>query len=112
MNTIKIRDSFVNVEIAKTFFEKFRGLMFSPPKNILFVFEKESFYPIHSLFVFYPFKALYLNEDFVVVEMFEVKPFTFLVRNRKPARYLLELTDVVDVSVGDVIEWQGWDGKY
>ncbi|MEK6978944.1 MAG: DUF192 domain-containing protein [Candidatus Micrarchaeota archaeon] len=80
-------------EKADTSLARIRGLMFSEKRNILFVFPHDGIQPIHSLFVFFPFHAIYLDEEMRVVEMFRVEPFALLVRNTKPARYLLEISE-------------------
>lgn len=93
-------------ELARTLFEKAKGLMFSGRKNILFVFEREGFYGIHSFFVFFPFDAVYLDEKKKVVEVVRgIMPFTPFVRNAKPAKYLLEMCGKNDFKVGDKLEW-------
>lgn len=93
-------------ETAKTFFEKMKGLMFSGRKNILFVFEKERIFGIHSFFVFFPFDAVYLDGRKKVVEVIQnVKPFTFHVENMIPAKYLLELCEKNNLKVGNKMRW-------
>jgi uncharacterized membrane protein (UPF0127 family) len=66
-----------------------KGLMFSKKKNILLVLPKESKVNIHSFFVFFPFKAVFLNSKKQVVDSKKIKPFTFY-RSKKPAKYVLE----------------------
>jgi len=80
-------------EIAKSFYSKMKGLMFRQrPKRILFIFDKEDIHPIHSIFVFFTFDAVYLNEDMKIVEIFKnIKPFTLIIRPTKKAKYLLEM---------------------
>lgn len=78
--------------VLDTFFSKFRGLMLRREVvPLLFVFKKEGIYPIHSLFVFQPFEAVYLDSNGKVVDVYNVKPFTLWVENTTPARYLLEV---------------------
>lgn len=94
-------------EIAKTFFEKAKGLMFSKKKNILFLFNNERLFPIHSWFVFFPFDAVYLNSKKRVVEIVkQIKPFKILIKNTKPALYLLELAEKNHIKVGDYLNWK------
>ncbi|HIH23269.1 TPA: hypothetical protein HA238_06075 [Candidatus Micrarchaeota archaeon] len=82
-------------EKADTLLARIRGLMFSEKRNILFVFPHEGIQPIHSLFVFFPFHAVYLDKEMQVVEKFRVEPFEMLVKNTKPAKYLLEIPEGV-----------------
>ena len=93
-------------ETAKTFFEKMKGLMFSNRKNILFVFEKERIFGIHSFFVFFPFDAVYLDAEKEVVDVVRnIAPFTLYVENKTPAKYLLELCEKNNLKVGDKMRW-------
>ncbi len=77
--------------------------MFSKKKNIFFVFSKEGYHPIHSYFVKFPFHAIYLNENMEIVDSYYVQPNTSLVKNRKPAKYLLELCEEKAPKIGDVL---------
>ncbi len=80
-------------EIADSLFSRARGLMFRKnSKRILFIFNKEGIYPIHSYFVFFKFDAIYLDKNMKIVEIFKgVKPFTALIKPSKKAMYLLEM---------------------
>ncbi len=85
-----------------------RGLMFRlKPVCILFDFHEEATHPIHSLFVFFPFYAIYISEGKKVLEKARIGPFQWVYRNSKAARYLLE-TDVKtgeSFSVGDEVDF-------
>ncbi|MEW5996757.1 MAG: hypothetical protein AB1657_04140 [Candidatus Micrarchaeota archaeon] len=89
-------------------FRKIRGLMFRPgPVSILFDFGAEGIHPIHSLFVFFPFCAVYMDSGGRVTEKFRVGPFSLLCKNSWPARYLLE-TDLEtgeSFSPGDEVDF-------
>lgn len=75
-----------------------RGLMFrAKPVPILFDFGGEAIHPIHSLFVFFPFYAIYISKEKKVLEKARIQPFRLLHKNSTPARYLLE----TDVKTGD-----------
>lgn len=75
-----------------------RGLMFRrSPVPILFDFREEAIHPIHSLFVFFPFYAIYISKEKRVLEKARIAPFQMLHKNSIPARYLLE----TDISSGD-----------
>lgn len=69
------------------------GLMFGKRRNLLFRFTHEKSIPIHSFFVGFPFYAVYIDARWKVVETHHVKPFTSLVKNKKKAKYLLELAE-------------------
>lgn len=70
------------------------GLMFSPLRNskpLLFEFEEGSKWLIHSLFVFFPFLAIWMDSENEVVDYKIVKPFTFSVASRKPYKKIIEI---------------------
>src|SRR3972149_4876948 len=70
------------------------GLMFSrreEAKILLFPFEKPSRMAIHSLFVFFPFIAVWLDADGKVMEIRKVRPFSWYVCPKKPYISLVEI---------------------
>jgi len=83
------------VELADTFWRRFRGLMFRRrfPRDsaLLFKLPKPGCYGIHMFFVRFPIDLLYLDSRFVVVELREgLRPW----RTHRPkaiANYLIEL---------------------
>jgi len=72
---------------------KISGLMFRTRKTrpLLFEFNNDTRMAIHSFFVFFPFKAIWLDENGKIIEQKIVKPFTFSARPKKPFRNLLEI---------------------
>ena len=93
---------------ASSILPQIRGLMFrSKPVCILFDFREEAIHPIHSLFVFFPFYAIYISKGKKVLEKARIGPFQLFHRNSSAARYLLE-TDIKtgeDFSPGDEVEF-------
>jgi uncharacterized membrane protein (UPF0127 family) len=69
------------------------GLMFKPrgTKALVFSFKKPTGMAIHSLFVFFSFIAVWLDENGKVIEIRKVKPFTFSVRPEKSYKKLIEI---------------------
>lgn len=70
------------------------GLMFTSRKKarpLLFDFKKQTNMAIHSLFVFFPFLAIWLDENNRVIEFRKVNPFTFSV---SPSRSYSKLIEV------------------
>jgi uncharacterized membrane protein (UPF0127 family) len=69
------------------------GLMFRTRKTrpLLFEFKRDVRMAIHSFFVFFPFKAIWLDENNRIIAQKIVKPFTLCVRPRKPFRKLIEI---------------------
>ena len=83
-----------NIDVRKVgFFSKGIGLMFrsSSTKSLLFDFYRESRVAITSIFVFFPFLAVWLDENHRVVETKVIRPFTIIVIPKKPCRYLIEI---------------------
>lgn len=75
-------------------FNVFKGLMFSKKENaeaLIFEFRKSTRQGIHSLFVFYDFIAIWLDDKNKIVEVRRVKPFEFFVRPKKNFRKLVEV---------------------
>ena len=74
--------------------EKGIGLMFSRRENaeiLLFEFSKPRKATIHSLFVFFPFVALWLDEKNKVINHQVVKPFTLAVTPKRAFSKLIEI---------------------
>ncbi len=111
-NLSKKKSEKIRMETADTAFERMRGLMFREKIiPILFVFDSDGIYPIHSNFVKAPFDAVYLSSDGEALEIFRrIPPNTSLVMPKKKARYLLELpmelTDRLKIEEGDRMEWK------
>lgn len=87
----------METEMADTFLKKLRGLMFRKGLDHALVFplnrESRMGASIHSLFVFFPFDAVFLNEKKQVVDARTVRPFTWNVTPKKPAKYIIELPE-------------------
>lgn len=90
---MKINLKKVKYETCNTFFQNFRGLIFSKKKNIMLVAKKESRFSsgIHSFFVFFTFDAYFLDKNKKVVDFKRIKPFTIYIP-KKPAKYVLEIS--------------------
>ena len=72
---------------------KILGLMFRTKNtdNLLFEFNKNTCMSIHSLFVFFPFLAIWLNDKNKVIEFKIVKPFSLLIKRKKLFSKLVEV---------------------
>ncbi len=101
-------------ELLSTLFGRMRGLMFwgKISRPLLFVFDKGRERPaaacaIHSLFVFIPFSAIYLDADKRVVDARVCPPFFTFFAPKKPAAYLIEGEPGLAkmVKEGDVLEF-------
>lgn len=70
------------------------GLMFKGrnySKNLLFSFGRRTFEPIHSLFVFRKFIAIWCDKNFNVLDFKIVFPWKFSVCCRRKFDYLIEI---------------------
>ena len=70
------------------------GLMFSRrerAKILLFPFSRPTKMAIHSLFVFFPFIAVWLDGDGKVMEVRRVKPFSWYICPKKEFVALVEI---------------------
>ena len=64
--------------LARTQWEKARGLMFSAFHDVLFHFPEEQRLKFHMVFVFYPIDIIFMDKEMRVVDLKErFKPFTF-----------------------------------
>ena len=84
----------LDLEVKKTnLFSRFFGLMFriSGTESLLFDFGRDCRIKIHSLFVFFPFLIIWLNEENKVVGHEIVKPFRFSVSSTKKFRKFVEV---------------------
>ncbi|AEA47347.1 DUF192 domain-containing protein [Archaeoglobus veneficus] len=82
-------------------FRRYIGLMFRlkmPYEGLLLSMEGTEF--IHSFFVFFPFKAIFLDDDFRVVETCIMKPFTV---KRVKADWVLETSPEKVVKKGETL---------
>jgi len=85
------------------------GLMFRSRKTApcVFEFEKPTNFKISSLFVFFPFVAVWLDSDGKVIEIKKIEPFTFFAFPKKSYRTLVEIPinesdlKIIDSLVGD-----------
>jgi uncharacterized membrane protein (UPF0127 family) len=72
---------------------KIFGLMFRTRKTspLVFEFKNDVHIAIHSFFVFFPFRAIWLDENNKIIEQKTVRPFTFSVCPKRPFRKLIEI---------------------
>lgn len=69
------------------------GLMFRTRKteSLLFDFGNEKIQDIHSIWVFFPFIALWFDDNYNLVSFYKAEPFRLYMSSIKPARYLIEV---------------------
>ena len=91
---IKYKKKSIEIPIVKTsFFRKGFGLMFRSreTKNLLFEFNNRYEKNITSLFVFFPFLAIWLDSDNKLVKTEIVRPFRFSIKAPARAKKLVEM---------------------
>ncbi|GEM_PF-1355308 len=76
--------------VIETGFKRFLGLMFrrSIPKDSAILLSMDGADCIHSFFVFFKFRAVFLDENFRVVEECVMKPFRI---KKVKAKWVLEM---------------------
>lgn len=76
-----------------SFFGKYLGLMFKNKNtaNLFFSFSSSKKRAIHSLFVFFDFLAVWLDDNNKVIEIRRVRPFSLEILPKKEFRLLIEL---------------------
>ncbi len=75
-------------------FNRVKGLIFTnreKAKALLFNFNKPTRLTIHSIFVFFPFVAVWLDDKNRIIEKRIIKPFTLSVRPKIPFNKLVEI---------------------
>ncbi len=83
-----------NLIYCTSFLSKFRGLMFSKKKNLVFVLNNESISNsiIHTFFVFYKINVFWLDKHKNIVDSrLNINPFSVIIP-RKKAKYIVEIT--------------------
>lgn len=92
---LKYKNKRLNLEVKIcNWFEKIRGLMFcrrEKAQALLFVFKKPTKIKIHSLFVFFPFIAIWFDSENKKVDSKIVKPGKWVVSSEKPFSKLIEI---------------------
>ena len=83
----------IQAQYCTTPWKKFRGLMFSKPKNLIFVLDKETRYGagVHMFFVFFPIDVYWFDKDKNLVDKrIHLKPFQIAIPKKK-AKYVVEI---------------------
>jgi len=102
----------ISVDVKKvSFFEEFYGLMFRSreTKNLLFDFSNYNRTSLHSLFVFFPFLVVWLDEKNKVLDFKIVKPFTFSVKSKMRFQKFIEIP--LNLKNKSIIEFFRREGK-
>jgi uncharacterized membrane protein (UPF0127 family) len=93
---INFKGKDIEIPDVKTcnWFMKFKGLMLcrrEKARALLFEFRSPVNFHLTSLFVFFPFVAIWLGEKNEIIKMKKIKPFTFEIPFSKFYRKILEI---------------------
>jgi uncharacterized membrane protein (UPF0127 family) len=99
------------LEVKKCgFLQSAAGLMFKKRETagaLLFEFSSSEKRAIHSLFVFFPFLAIWLNDKNKIIEISRVMPWRLSICPKKPFKKLIEVpinarySKIMKLLVGD-----------
>ncbi len=78
----------MEIKYCKSLFSKFRGLMFSRKRILIFINKKEEFVNLHMFFVFFPIYAYFLNDKKKLIKMKKLYPLVSFMSGR--AKYVVE----------------------
>lgn len=90
--------------LCKSYLSQIIGLMFSKKKNLLLIFNKEEKHPIHTLFVFFPVQIIWFDKNKKLIDFKKAYPFQPFISHKGKSKYILELTNFIDVKLGDSLE--------
>lgn len=92
-------------------FKKLKGLMFSKPKNLLFISNKPIKVSFHMFFVFYPIDLILINKNKIVEIKKNFKPFSYYMPKNK-FQYALELpNNHLKFNIGDKVGILGFEPR-
>lgn len=91
---INFKNKHININAKRVnFFGRISGLMFKSreTESLLFEFPKPVNHAIHSLFVFFPFLAVWLNKNNKIIEARIIQSFNLSVKPKKLFNKLIEI---------------------
>ncbi len=92
MKIIKTKKAKIKCRVARTNWEKGRGLMLKKKiEPLLYIFPKEKRYAFHTMFMLRTIDMVFINRDKKVTEKITARPFRFLIMPKKPVKYVVEL---------------------
>lgn len=90
--TIKFRGQKFNLNVKElSYIGQFRGLMFRSKNSDNLLFNRGGTWSIHSLYVFFPFLAVWLDENNNVLECRMIKPFILSAKPKTAFSKLIEI---------------------
>ena len=100
---------FNDVKYCDDFLSNLKGLMFSRKltsnQGLILVAAKQSklYSAIHMFFVFFSIYAIFLDNNYKIVDIKKAIPFAPLIIPSVPAKYVLETITKKDLKIGDKI---------
>lgn len=115
---LKIGKAAIDAEVAGTFFDRMRGLMFRSSlgegKGMLLVFEKEDYWPIWMMGMRFPIDIIWMSKNMLVVDIINnARPrLSFKTHTpKRKAKYVLEVNAGFakshEIKIGSKIEAKG-----
>lgn len=101
------------VEVAETFYERARGLMFrthlSPDSGMLFIFEKPDFISMWMANTLIPLDIAFLDSNLIIIDIKHGMPLdTTPILPEKPASYVIETNlgyfKKQNIKIGDTVK--------
>jgi len=113
--SLKVNNTYINVEIVDTAEERARGLSgrssISDGDGMLFIFDKLGFHSFWMKDMNFPIDIIWIGEDYKIVDITKsVFPDSFpqTFQSQVPAKYVLEVsagfTNRRDIKIGDRVE--------
>ncbi len=111
---IEIKGYRLMVEVARTPEEKSKGLMYRKElpdsMGMLFVFDKEGYYPFWMKNTFIPLSIAFISKEGVIVDMRDMQPMSEeAIVSLKPFKYALEVNRgwfiLRGIGIGDTVRF-------
>ena len=108
---IKLKNSFIEADVADNFWKRMVGLSLSKKKNMFFTMNYEDRWSLWMFLVRYPIKMIFIGTDGVVIDIKEGEPLSLDASTwktyvpRKPCKYILETPFDLRIKIGDRLSW-------
>lgn len=103
---LKYKKEVFHIDVCSNTLSHLRGFMFRFTKNdgLLFIFNKEKFIALHTLFVFQKLDIIYLNREKKIIKILKnVLPFTLFIPPVK-CKYILELKNSKNLKLNEKLK--------
>ena len=106
---IKLKNSFIEADVADNFWKRMIGLSFSKKKNMFFPLPYEDKWSLWMFLVRYPLKMIFIDKNKKVIDVKEAEPLSpnpstwKTYSPKKPCKYILETPFNLKIKIGDKI---------